>query len=731
MDMQSSVHSAIDYMMDFTMIYDANKSDIYLRELKCLEKQIEFTSLPPRDGDLFVGRLMEAPIGFLPQNNCGGVGYYCDYNRLKTMLTLDGLSDEEKSKLIYLLEFWQGKTTNEKIYKKYTDEQKQDLTHGDMAIEPGSGFPLYRMSGAQMDPSKLLEKGICGLRDECRLQKEKNISFYLALEGVLTLLQKICLNYAAQCRQLSEQCNDHMYRQRLHEMEENLCHIAYYPPQTFWQALQLAYLFFIFSGAYNYGRMDDYIGSFYAYDIDHNVIDNAFALRLTKSLWSLIIERKNTWDARIILGGEGRKYPEYADRFAMLAIETSRQMHDTLPQLTLRCYNNMNPEVYQKALASIGEGTTYPILYNDEVNILSVKNAFDVDTETAEQYVPFGCGEYVIYNQSFGTPSGAINLLHTLNDVIYGSKSYLFEKADSFEQFYQSYLREVEHVVFLLAQQEKLEYEVCAAEAPFLFYSLLFDDCVSRAKPIFSGGIRYLGGTLETYGNINVSDSLVAIKHLVFEKGMITVSELQDALRSNFKNDTKIRPLLLSSPKYGNDVDEVDSIAVKFHEDLCGMIRNSAEKVGLDSYLAVIINNGMNTVLGLTTGASADGRLANTYMANANNPVGGMDKNGITAMLNSLVKLRTDIHAGAVQNMRFSKEMFGALIEKTQLLLKTYFLHGGSQTMITVLGRDDLEKAMKNPTAYQNLIVRVGGFSARFVDLDKAIQLELLSRTLY
>ena len=139
----------------------------------------------------------------------------------------------------------------------------------------------------------------------------------------------------------------------------------------------------------------------------------------------------------------------------------------------------------------------------------------------------------------------------------------------------------------------------------------------------------------------------------------------------------------------------------------------------------------MNTTFGLTTGASADGRMGYTFMANANNPTGGMDKNGVTAMLNSLVKLTPALHAGSVQNMRFSREMFTRLLPKTKGLLKAYFKNGGAQTMITVLNRGDLEKAMVEPEKYQNLIVRVGGFSARFVELSKDDQKELLSRTTY
>lgn len=243
--------------------------------------------------------------------------------------------------------------------------------------------------------------------------------------------------------------------------------------------------------------------------------------------------------------------------------------------------------------------------------------------------------------------------------------------------------------------------------------------------------MRYLEGTLEGYGNTNTADSLTAIKKYVYDEKRISPQTMAEALKHNFAGYEEIQTLLLAAPKYGNDDDTADSMAIRFHEDISNIIRNSAQKANLHSYLMVVINNHMNTTFGMTTGASADGRPGYSYMANANNPTGGMDTNGITAMLNSLVKLTPSLHAGSVQNMRFSKEMFTRLLPKTKGLLATYFKNGGAQSMITVLNRGDLERAMKEPEKYQNLIVRVGGFSARFVELSKDDQKELLSRNTY
>jgi len=183
--------------------------------------------------------------------------------------------------------------------------------------------------------------------------------------------------------------------------------------------------------------------------------------------------------------------------------------------------------------------------------------------------------------------------------------------------------------------------------------------------------------------------------------------------------------------KYGNDDAEADAMLLRVHNHICNFTREQASKVGLHHYLVVIINNHANTILGRKTNASADGRSAFCPLANANAPASGKDKNGLTSMLNSIVKPPTTVHAGSVQNIKFSRELFNQQRDATRALLDTYFDGGGSQAMITVLGKEDLKNAMKDPGNYQNLMVRVGGFSARFVELDKDVQEEILARTLY
>jgi pyruvate-formate lyase len=152
---------------------------------------------------------------------------------------------------------------------------------------------------------------------------------------------------------------------------------------------------------------------------------------------------------------------------------------------------------------------------------------------------------------------------------------------------------------------------------------------------------------------------------------------------------------------------------------------------GMQYFLVVISNNQLNTEWGRKTAASPDGRYAGQYMNPANNPQGGANTSGPTAMLNSLAKIDARYHAGSVQNIKFSPEFFAENREAIKLLFKTYFEQGGSHVMVTVVGRGVLEDAVKHPENYKDLIVRVSGFSAVFVNLEADIQQELMSRVLY
>ncbi len=719
---------------------------VAIREAMCLKVQFPAILGRVRPGDMFVGRLCYAAVGLSAQD--GGFIFYCDEQRVLGELSRPEIDIEYKRQLEEMLEFWKRENTFLKLRASYPPQVASVIPSDDWTGEPGVAFPLYRMAGGYLDFGKLLRLGIPGMIDEVKRYRDKaldakgDVKLYDAMLISLDLLIEACRYYSLQAAVLSGEQKDEAVRDGLIELAGVLDSIILKKPETLREAIQLVWIYTMLSEAKNYGRMDDYLGDFYVNDIDSGLISEDAALELIVSLWRLMAERKTIFEGRVVIGGEGRRNAGNADRFALAAMESTRIVKEIEPQLTLRLYEGIDPRLLEKALELLGEGRTYPMLYNDDVNIAAVSKAFGVNQEEAAEYVPFGCGEYVLNHRSFGSPNGVINLLKALEVTLHngmdpvgcrkmGLSTGTLSDFNTFDEFLCAYKKQVEYFIGVLAEQEALEYKVVGENAAFLFLSMLYDDCIERGKAIFSGGLRYLGGTIETYGNTNTADSLTAIKSFVYDKKLMSQQELLDMLDADFRGYEREQRILADCPKYGNDDDEADSMAIEVHNHVCNFVRSQGERVGLHSYLVVVINNHANTILGRWTAASADGRKCGEPMANANGASGGSDKKGITALLNSIVKLDPSIHAGSVQNLKFSKDMFtknrGIIIS----LLQAYFRNGGTQAMITVVNKDDLERAMAEPEKYRNVFVRVGGFSSRFVELDRDVQLEVLRRTLY
>lgn len=718
------------------------------REAQCLRVQYPDILAAIEEGDLLAGRLQPRLVGFSPDEwgSCA-FGYYHLPASIKESLQRVDLDSTRREQVEEMLAFWDRESTSAKLRAAYSPKMARYLPSDDWMGTCGIAFPLYRLTGATLDYGKLLRLGLPGLTGEVQQRRARAraqgepTDLLDAMLVALDVLGDAACHYENQARVQARYAADER-RCELTMVADTLASLRDEPPQTFHAALQLFWLYSIVADVRNHGRLDVGLGSFLARDLDAGRLTEEAALRLMQSLWRLMAARRTRVHNRVIVGGRGRRNEADADRFALLAMEATRTVREIEPQLSLRFYEGQHPALMQKALDVIGEGRTFPMLYNDDVNIPAVQQAFGVERDEAEQYVPYGCGEYVLEHRSLGTPSGVINLLKALEVTLHDGVDPLtdtpmglalgaFRDFGGFEELWCGYTRQVEHYVEIMADQQALEYEVAGQEAAFLYLSMLYDDCIERGRALLDGGIRYLGGTLETYGNTNVADSLTAIKHLVYDTGRVTPDELLAALDANFQGHPHMRRLLQRVPKYGNDDDQADAMLLRVHEHVCRYTRQRGERTPLHSYLVVVINNGANTLMGRWTAASADGRRAGAPMNNGNAPSSGADSKGVTALLNSLVKPSPAIHAGAVQNLKFSPVLFTRHRAELEALLQTYFDLGGAQAMITVVSRGDLERAMEEPENYRHLFVRVGGFSARFVTLPWDIQREILERTLY
>lgn len=710
-----------------------------IREVECLNVLYPTLFRKIADQDLVAGRTDFLPIGFGTVTSVGGVGHYCVFKKLRAFQ--QQLDEKERKRVDALYDYWLD-------HDLKTQFNKEVLTEDTLGMFIDCEYPMIataRLSGMMLDYPKLLDKGIGGLRADLRerSKEQPDNHFYKA---------------SLQCLDLFVDCASHLQNDALSQMAtanekrrrelERLCQglerIKEDKPATFHEAMQLFWLFALLAGVINYGRLDDYLGPYLAADLEAGRLTEEEAYRYIHSLWTLIENRRTTVNGRIIVGGKGRKHPKEADIFLHIAMKVAKNCRYVEPQFTLRFDKDTPEEIWDEALDALGAGATYPTLYNDDVNVPALMYGMRIDRETAEQYVPFGCTEFVIQGQSTGTPNICVNLLKLLTiymndgiDPIDGKRKSgpvsikKLEEYKTFEDFYDGYKRLLDYYLDLSVEAQYHSYEVMNRYVSFLFTSILTEDCISRGKALLDGGVRYLGGTNETYGNINTSDSLWAIKDLVFTRKKYTLRQLHDAMLANFTGYEVLRKDCLNSDKYGNDLDTADTMANDLYEFVAKGVRDRGIAIGMHYFLIVISNNQLNTEWGNRTAASPDGRLCGMYMNPANNPQGGANKSGPTAMLNSLAKFDARYHGGSVQNIKFSPSMFNENRPVIKSLFKTYFAKGGCHLMVTVVDKGVLEDAVAHPERYPDLIVRVSGFSAVFVDLSPNIQQELLSRVLY
>ncbi len=743
--------------LNFTEAYRKNRDQhIAIREARCHQAQFPAILTEIQENDRLAGRTVWGWVGFSPHNAPGGAayGYFCHDQKIIEAIERGNIPMDQRDGVHEMLHFWKKETSKAKVEAAFTEKMLPVLFRDEIVslpynFKPLIANPIYRMAGVFVDYEKLLRLGIPGMIFEITdymNQSRASGGDYQLYEGMLIALDVFidsCHHYEKQAIDKANATSDLKRKQELWKLAEVLKKNAVSKPETFYEALQLSWLYTLICGSLELGRVDVYLGDFYVHDIDNGIITEEEALSLMHSYWRLINELFRDVDGRVIIGGRGRRNEKNADRFALLVLETMRTYgRAILPQTTLRFYEGMNPELMEKSITLIGDGHTFPLLYNDDVLVPGVAQAHDVPVKDAEQYMPLGCGEIVIDHMGFGTPSGSLNVLKALDitlrdgiDHISGKRLGLptgdLKDFKTFEEFFTAFKKQLAFYIEILADHEELEYVESGKQAPYLYLSMLYDDCIARGKAIFSGGIRYLGGSLESFGSVNAADSLTAIKKMVFDKKLISADRLVAALDNNFVGYEKEHKLLKECPKYGNDDNYADDIMVELHDFMCNHIRDQRDRTNLDWYLNVLINNKQNTILGRWVGASADGRKAGREMANANTPAGGNDRKGVTALINSLVKPSHNIHAGTVQNMRFGRDFFTSNRGRFEVLLDTYFKKGGAQAMITVINRGDLEKALVEPENHKDLFVRIGGFSSRYIDLPRDVQLEILSRVTY
>lgn len=491
----------------------------------------------------------------------------------------------------------------------------------------------------------------------------------------------------------------------------------------------------------------------------------------------------------LIVGGQDAGGIDVTNDLSFMAIESS--MHVMLPQpsLSIRVWNGSPHKLLIKAAKLTRTGIGLPAYYNDEVIIPSLLNR-GLTLADAREYNIIGCVEPQKAGKTDGWHDAAFfNMCRPLELVfsngydkgeLVGVETGDVTKMETFEEFYNAYKKQMKYCIELLVNADNSIDVAHMERCPLPYLSSMVDDCIKRGKSVQEGGAIYNFTGPQGFGVANMADSLYAIKKLVFDEKKVTLAEYKDALENNYgrglslerveeltrevikklENDghtidaevvaqvsatialdsldnskkskyDKLLEMIDEVPKFGNDIKEVDQFARDVAYVYTRPLENYKNPRG-GQYQAGLYPVSANVPLGAQTGATPDGRLAHTPVADGVSPSAGKDLFGPTAAANSVAKLDHGIASnGTLFNQKFHPSVLAGRtgLEAFVNFIRGYFDQKGSHIQFNVVSRDTLIEAQKNPEKYKTLVVRVAGYSALFTSLSRSLQDDIINRT--
>ncbi|MEW6355158.1 MAG: pyruvate formate lyase family protein [Planctomycetota bacterium] len=584
------------------------------------------------------------------------------------------------------------------------------------------------------DHERLLTQGWDGIAKVVSERAHKNpkaAGFYEAMRILVAALSSLWERFARKAEELNAPP----------VMSERFLRLAHEPARDFHDALQQIWLLHEIWGRDSYGRFDQYAYPYYAADVRAGRLARDCALALVLAVWEKT--RQAGPIQNLTIGGLDRAGNDATNDLTYLALEATRSFPHPHPNLCVRLHKNSPEALWEAAAKTIACGRGIPALYNDEGVIAGlVKGGISIGD--ARDYALAGCGQVMPGPRAhFLNDTGLMNAAKVLEIALHNgydptTKRQVspqtgapgaFETYESLEEAVREHLSYFAHME---ARLNNLDFRHFREHEGHSIRSMLTTDCLDRGRGIWDGGARYNGIQLEIAGLTNLADSLAAIRNIVFRQKRISLAALVEALDRNFEGDDELRMLLKSQPKFGNDNPEVDDIRTRLTAHLCSELRAQPAEGG-GRFIPGEVVFRYHVHCGKQTGATPDGRKAGEPLADSCGASQGADRSGVTSLLNSASRIPQS--NGPVTstnlNVKFTRSTFDhpEAILKVVQLFKTYFSNGGQQLQVNVVSREELLEAQAHPERYQNLCVRVGGFSAYFCRLEKEFQDDIIART--
>lgn len=790
---------------------------VITRRAKAFQKICEELPIIIRPEELIVGSNSQAPRGCQVFPEYSYEWLEAEFDTVeKRSADPFYISEETKQRLRSVYPYWKGKTTSELATSYMAKETLTAMEHN--IFTPGNYF--YNGIGHfTVKYEEVLAIGFEGIAAKaktalsvCRTGDADYAKKSHFLNAVI-----ICCNaaityahrYAMLALEAAQKETNSQRKMELLKIAENCAQVPGKPARNFYEACQSFWFVQMLlqtesSGhSISPGRFDQYMYPYYEKDIKEGIITREKAQELLDCIWVKLNDLNKVRDAasaegfagyslfqNLIVGGQTEEGEDATNDLSFMCLEAALHVLLPAPSLSIRVWNKTPDELLMKAAKVTRTGIGLPAYYNDEV-IIPAMMSRGVTLEDARTYNIIGCVEPQKAGKTDGWHDAAFfNMCRPLEMVFFngmeggvqvGPRTGDVTQMKTFHEFYDAYKAQMNYFIELMVNADNAIDAAHAERCPLPFQSSMIDDCIGRGKSLQEGGAVYNFTGPQGFGIANVSDSLYAIRQLVFEEKKVTLAEWKEALADNYgrgfskqqvesmttqivKNladagqpvgekeiaavyqtvaNQNISPEKKAKydqllewidqvPKYGNDIEEADQfardVAYTYTKPL-NQYRNPRGGI----FQAGLYPVSANVPLGAQTGATPDGRLANTPIADGIGPASGRDTHGPTAAVNSVAKIDHGIASnGTLLNQKFHPSALSGVegLQKFCAFIRAFFDQKGMHMQFNVVSRETLLDAQAHPDKYRNLVVRVAGYSALFTTLSKSLQDDIINRTM-
>ncbi|MBU4317049.1 MAG: hypothetical protein KKF30_07225 [Proteobacteria bacterium] len=607
--------------------------------------------------------------------------------------------------------------------KKVLDLGFSGIAHqaGEQLAKLKPGEPMFEKRKDFLEAVLVCAKAVCDFSN-----RYADLAETLAKKASGTRKQDL-LDIAARCRKVPEN-----------------------PPENFMEALQSIWMTQITTvisygedSIFAPGRVDQFLYPFYAKDLDRGRMTRDQALEAIEEYMIKLSTFLSFGANNVTIGGIAPNGEDAVNEVSYLFLEAHYRLKGMRNGLAVRI-SEKNPRSFLLKTCETHRTTAGVAFYNDEVVIRDLMGD-GYGLEDARNYSIVGCVEPTGTGNNNGYTAGnSIRLSSVLDMALHQGRQYGTGRMQigpvtphpntftSLEDVKQAFEEQLRFCFDLLTKRASIKDKLFSDAFPTPLISSTIEGCVESGLDITSGGAKVNHGGVSARALATVTNSLAAIRWAIFDKKLFSMGELVQHLDNNFKDAEPLRQQLINNaPKYGNGDPAVDELAVWVADTYSRETRKRSFDLG-GTYRPLLVSSGTHMQEGKVCGATPDGRLAGQPVSNGISPANGTEKNGLTAAFRSAAAVSAvPMSNGSSMNMNVNPSNIRSEegLEKFASMIEAYFDLGGRQVQMNPMSKETLRDAQENPKNYLDLMVKVSGYSYRFVDLSKALQNDILART--